>query len=70
MYDKKYFVLIKNEIIASNMNIDNALYMLKELKVYSKQTNNVAHQHKAEVIALTSIEEVEAYDIIKDYPKN
>ena len=51
------------------MDIDNALYMLKELEVYAKQTNNVTHQHKAEVMALTSIEEVEAYDITKDYPE-
>ena len=51
------------------MNIDNALYMLKELEVYAKQTNNVTHQHKAEVMSLTSIEEVEAYDITKDYPE-
>lgn len=51
------------------MNIDNALYMLKELEVYAKHTNNVTHQHKAEVMALTSIEEVEAYDITKDYPE-
>ena len=51
------------------MNIDNALYMLKELEVYAKQTNNVTHRHKAEVMALTSIEEVEAYDITKDYPE-
>ena len=51
------------------MNIDNALYMLKELEVYAKQTNNVTHQHKAEVMALTSIEEVEDYDITKDYPE-
>lgn len=27
------------------------------------------HQHKAEVIAFTSIEEIEAYDITKDYPE-
>ena len=51
------------------IDIDNALYMLKELEVYAKQTNNVTHQHKAEVMALTSIEEVEAYDITKDYPE-
>ena len=51
------------------MDIDNALYMLKELEVYAKKTNNVTHQHKAEVMALTSIEEVEAYDITKDYPE-
>ena len=50
------------------MNIDNALYMLKTLEVYAKQTNNITHQHKAEVIALTSIEEVESYDITKGYP--
>lgn len=50
------------------MNIDNALCMLKTLEVYAKQTNNVTHQHKAEVMALTSIEEVESYDITKGYP--
>lgn len=50
------------------MDIDNALYMLKELEVYAKQTNNVTHQHKAEVMSLTSIADVEAYDITKDYP--
>ena len=51
------------------MNIDNALYMLKTLEVYAKQTNNVTHQHKAEVMSLTSIEEVESYDITKGYPE-
>lgn len=51
------------------MDIDNALYMMKELEVYAKQTNSITHQHKAEVMALTSIEEVEAYDITKDYPE-
>lgn len=51
------------------MNIDNALYMLKELEVYAKQTNNVTHQHKAEVMALTSIEDVEAYDVTNGYPE-
>lgn len=50
------------------MDIDNALYMLKTLEIYAKQTNNVTHQHKAEVMALTSIEEVESYDITKGYP--
>ena len=43
--------------------------MLKKLEVYAKQTNNIIHQHKAEVIALTSIKEVEVYDITKDYPE-
>ena len=51
------------------MDIDNALYMLKELEVYAKQTNNVTHHHKAEVMALTSIEDVEAYDVTKGYPE-
>lgn len=51
------------------MDIDNALHMLKELEVYAKQTNNVTHRHKAEVMALTSIEEVEAYDVTKGYPE-
>lgn len=51
------------------MDIDNALYMLKELEVYAKQTNNVTHHHKAEVMDLTSIEGVEAYDVTKGYPE-
>lgn len=51
------------------MDIDNALYMLKELEIYAKQTNNVTHQHKAEVMALTSIKDVEAYDVTKGYPE-
>lgn len=51
------------------MDIDNALYMLKTLEVYAKQTNNVTHQHKAEVMSLTSIEEIESYDITKGYPE-
>lgn len=51
------------------MDIDNALCMLKTLEVYAKQTNNVTHQHKAEVMTLTSIEEVESYDITKGYPE-
>lgn len=51
------------------MNIDNALYMLKELEVYAKQTNSVTHQHKAKVMALTSIKDVETYDITKGYPE-
>ncbi len=51
------------------MDIDNALYMLKELEVYAKQTNSVTHQHKAEVMSLTSIKDVEAYDITKGYPE-
>ena len=51
------------------MDIDNALYMLKELEIYAKQTNNVTHQHRAEVMNLTSIEDVEAYDVTKGYPE-
>lgn len=51
------------------MNIENALYMLKELEVYAKQTNSVTHQHKTEVMGLTSIKDVEAYDITKGYPE-
>ena len=42
--------------------------LLKELEIYAEQTNNVTCQHKAEVMTLTSIEEVEACDITKDYP--
>ena len=41
--------------------------MLKTLELYAEQTNNVTPQHKTEVMAFTSIEKVEAYNITKDY---
>ena len=41
--------------------------MLKKLEVYAEWTNNITYQYKAEVIALTLIEKVEAYNITKDY---
>lgn len=67
--DGEKTVDIRFDTECETMDIDNALHMLKELEVYAKQTNNVTHRHKAEVMALTSIEDVEAYDVTKGYPK-
>ena len=50
------------------MPVDKALDMLNKIEVYAKETNNVTHQHKAKVEAMTSIVEVEAFDVKAGYP--
>lgn len=45
------------------------LQMLNALEVYAAEALNVTEAHKAAVAALTSIEEVEAYDITAGYPE-
>lgn len=51
-----------------NMPISNAIDMLNELEVYAKKTNDVTHQHKANVAELKTIDDVEKFDITADYP--
>ena len=48
--------------------IEQALDMLNQLEVYAKQTNNVTHEHKAEVGSMESLVDVEDFDVSKDYP--
>ena len=43
--------------------------MLNALEVYAAEALNVTEQHKAEVNALETIEEVENYDITTGYPE-
>ena len=45
------------------------LTMLNALEVYAGEALNVTEQHKAEVLSLQSIEEVEQYDITVGYPE-
>lgn len=49
--------------------LDTWQTMLDKLSVYASEALNVTEQHKAEVQALTTIEEVDAYDITKGYPE-
>jgi hypothetical protein len=46
-----------------------ALQMLYALEVYASQCYDNTQRHLAEVMALSSIEEVEAYDVTKGYPE-
>ena len=48
--------------------LDTWQAMLDKLSVYASEALNVTEQHKAEVKALTTVEDVEAYDITKGYP--
>lgn len=48
--------------------LDTWQAMLDKLSVYASEALNVTEQHKAEVSALTTVEDVEAYDITKGYP--
>lgn len=45
------------------------LAMLNALEVYAAEALNVTEAHKAAVMALDTIEAVEAYDITTDYPQ-
>lgn len=48
---------------------DTLIQMLSALEVYALQCYNVTEEHKAAVNALTTIEEVDAYDYKTDYPQ-
>ena len=46
------------------------ILMLSALEVYALQCYDVTEEHKAAVNALTTIEEVDAYDYTTDYPQH
>lgn len=48
---------------------DTLIQMLGALEIYALQCYDVTEQHKAEVEALTTIEEVDAYDYKIGYPE-
>ena len=48
---------------------DTLIQMLSALEVYALQCYNVTEEHKAAVNALTTIEEVDAYDYTIGYPE-
>lgn len=50
------------------IDCDKAISLLSALEMYALECFNVTAQHKAEVEALTSLDDVAAYDISKGYP--
>lgn len=48
---------------------DTLIQMLGALEIYALQCYDVTEEHKASVNALTTIEEVDAYDYTADYPE-
>ena len=48
---------------------DTLILMLSALEVYALQCYDVTEEHKAAVNALTTIEEVDAYDYTRGYPQ-
>lgn len=51
------------------LGIDTALHMLSALELYALECYNVTASHKADVEALTTLEEVAAYDFESGYPE-
>lgn len=49
--------------------VDAALQMLSALELYALDCYNVTAAHKADIEALTTVEEVVAYDYESDYPE-
>ena len=49
--------------------VDAALQMLAALELYALECYNVTEAHKADIEALTTVEEVVAYDYESDYPE-
>lgn len=55
--------------ICFNMTIEQAQSLIASIEVYAKDCYNVTERHKVEVKALTTYEEVMAYDITEGYPE-
>lgn len=51
-----------------NMKVSDAKIMLAKMHLYADACYLVTMQHKSEVSKMTSVAEVEAYDITKGYP--
>lgn len=50
------------------LSVDDVISKLSQLEIYALECYNVTAQHKAAVMALQTIEAVEAYDYTVDYP--
>lgn len=56
-------------IMPITINCEQALLMLAQLEVYAGNALNVTRQHQAAIMALDSIEAIEAYDYTTSYPE-
>lgn len=56
-------------IVGLEFDCESALMMLAQLEVYAGNCLAVTQQHKANVMALTTKEEVESYDYTTGYPE-
>lgn len=54
---------------ALTLPCDAVLGMLAQLEMYAHKCYNMTSQHKANVMAMTDIEEIEAYDVTVGYPE-
>ena len=61
--------LCDNDNISYTVPIDDALQMFAALEIYAKQCYNVTAQHKADVMALETVEDVENYNFESGYPE-
>lgn len=59
---------IWNDEMPITLPIDTAIMLLSAIELYALECYNVTARHKAEISALESIEEIEAYDITEGYP--
>ncbi len=55
--------------VALTIPTQTAKMALAKIQIYANQCYGVTEQHKANVMALTTIEEVEAYDFQRFYPE-
>ena len=55
--------------MALTIPTQTAKMALAKIQIYANQCYGVTEQHKANVMALTTIEEVEAYDLKRFYPE-
>ncbi len=55
--------------VAITINCDLAIQMLSQLELYALDCYNVTAQHKAAVLQLTNIDEVNNYDYSTGYPE-
>lgn len=55
--------------IPFSISVINAEYMLAQIQRYADKCYMVTEQHKANVNALTTVEEVESYDYTQGYPE-
>lgn len=51
------------------LDLNSAKQLLSALEVYAMQCYNVTASHKVEVNSMTTVDEVESFDITSDYPE-